>query len=200
MRSSFPSNGIRARAVSSCRVYVAYVRACIMQEDGPRSRNISPPPAHRRPKCIHPIIFASPCPTFQPPRVPRCAATFSPLTLYLRRRICMECIHMKSTILPLASPPVAFSLSPSLFHSLARTHSRHDRLRGTSLGSLCSTVNPTEDTRDVTCVAENWFVSNNDVLSFSPSPATHLPGCYNSDLSKLPMAFFYEAIKSTAPY
>jgi hypothetical protein len=39
------------------------------------------------------------------------------------------------------------------------------------LGSLCSAVNPTEDTRDVTCVAENWFVGNDDMPSFfSPPP------------------------------
>jgi len=86
----------------------------------------------------------------------------------------------------------SFSLSLSLSLSLylislslisSRTHTRHDHLRGTSLGSLRSAVNLTEDTPDVTCVAENWFVSNDNVLSFFPSFATHLSWCYNPSRS-----------------
>lgn len=140
MRSSFPSNGVRA-AVSSSRVYVAYVRACIMQEDGPRSRNISPPPAHRRPKCIHPIIFASPCPTFHrpPPRASLVVPQLSPpLPLYslsslahLHGMHSYEIDHSSADFSSGHFLPPPPSSSPSLFSSLARTHSRHDRLQST---------------------------------------------------------------------
>lgn len=152
-----------AVASSSSRVYVAYVRTRVhnaREHNGPRSRNISPPPAHRRPKCIHPIIFASPC---LPARLSSRAATFSPFTLYLRRRICMECIHMKSTILPPTFPLAVFSFSLSLSRSISLVSPP----RSTSASSLCSVVNPTEDTRNVTCVVENWFVHNDVALLIS---------------------------------
>lgn len=65
------------------------------------------------------------------------------------------------------SPTVFFFLSLLLFFyppfSLHLPFLRHARVRDTSSSSLCGSVNPTEDTRDVTRVVENWFVGNDDV-------------------------------------
>lgn len=67
--------------------------------------------------------------------VPRRAATFSSLALYLRRRICMECIHMKSTILPPTSPSPSFALFSSLLSvPLFRALPRYARIRGNIFG------------------------------------------------------------------
>lgn len=105
------------------------------------------------------------------PRVPR-AATFSPLTLYLRwahlhGMHSYEIDHSSADFSSdrLLSQSLPLSLSLPRGHILATIVYG---LRGTSLGSLRCAVNPTEDTRDVTRVVENWFVSNDDVLSFSP--------------------------------
>lgn len=107
--------------VSSSRVYVAYVRtyvrACIMQESELRSEEYISTTGTPQAQMYSPnyLRIAVPAVLRALRRVPRRAATFSPLTLYLRRRICMECIHMKSTILPPRLLSADRFLSLSLF-------------------------------------------------------------------------------------
>lgn len=94
---------------------VCRVRACIMQRReramGPdreiyllRRRTADPNVFTQLSSHRHPHASPSHLSSLLPPRFSSRAATFSPFTLYLRRRICMECIHMKSTILPSTSP------------------------------------------------------------------------------------------------
>lgn len=144
--------------VSSFRVYDAYVSACIMQESRPRLRNIFPPRAYHRPKCIHPIIFASPSPA-------RPARSFlvAPQLFLLLLSIFAGAFAWNAFIwnrpffrrllrppLLLSSPPCSLCLFFAHFPAMLV-------YAVTSSGSLCRAVNPTEDTRNVTCVVENWF-------------------------------------------
>lgn len=67
----------RAVVSSSSRVYVAYALACIMQEsNGPRSRDISPPPIQAQMYSPNYLRIVVP-----PPRVPRRTPQLFPLLL-----------------------------------------------------------------------------------------------------------------------
>lgn len=153
MRSSFPFKVHARGCVSSSRAYVRK-RVHNATEQAQAKKYISTGAPQAQMYSPNYLRIAVP----RPP-APRRAATFSSLALYLRRRICMECIHMKSTILPPTSSspfssPLSLPPSLSLFLlfrlSLFRALSYHALVYAvTSSGSLCSAVNPTEDTLEM---------------------------------------------------
>jgi len=108
-----------------------------------------------RARRLDPNVFTQLSPHPRTTQLSPLLSTLSP-DLSIRRRICMECIRMESTVSPLRSLPL---LPPP-----------HVRVR------VLESPLPAENTRDVTRVLENWFVGN-DGVSFAPSP----PGSMRDD-------------------